>query len=346
MSNTSQRPWAHSGSSWESSSWPSAAARSGRTGAPRRKRRRCYAPAVSGPRAVLAPRSRAAGLRDRARADPPHLPAARRADVADDYHGTKVADPYRWLEDVRLAGDAAPGSRPRTRSRSPSSSAIPRREAISERLTELWNYERYRRPVARAAATSSRKNDGLQNQNVLYVADGARRRAARAARPEHAVAGRHGRARRHWRSATTASSSPTASPTPAPTGHVEGPRRRRPARPLDDEVEWVKFSRRVVDAGRQGFFYSRFDEPKPGEKLTGIELFQKLYYHRLGTPQADDVLVYERPDDGELGRRRRASPTTAGTWSSASAKGHAAARTASLRTKDLAGRRTAKPVAI
>ena len=125
--------------------------------------------------------------------------------------------------------------------------------------------------------------------------------------PEHLVEGRHRRAGRHWPSATTASTlaygvaeagSPTGTPgrcSTSPTG-----------KPLDDELKWVKFTGVAWTHDGKGFFYSRFPEPRDGRRRSRASTVnQKLYYHRLGTPQTDDVLVYDAPDQPEVGLRRR-----------------------------------------
>ena len=179
-------------------------------------------------------------------------PEARKSDVADDYHGTKVADPYRWLEDpdspetrawveaenkVTFAFlEAIPARARRSRSGSP----------------KLWDYEKFGVPRKEGGRYFYTRNSGLQNQSVLYTADVARRRAQRPARPEHALDRRHGRPLRDCRSATTARCSPTASPSAGSDWQewkvrdvATGQRPRRP--PQVDQVLG-----RLVDQGRQG----------------------------------------------------------------------------------------------
>ena len=142
--------------------------------------------------------------------------------------------------------------------------------------------------------------------------------------PNTLSARRHRRPGRRRRSATTASCSPTAWPRPAPTGRSGRSATSRPARTATTTSSG---SSSPAPRGRKdgkGFYYSRFPEPKPGEDLKGANYYQKLYYHKLGTPQADDALVYERPDqkewefdgdvtdDGQLPdhHRRARAPTT------------------------------------
>src|SRR5262249_8173320 len=73
------------------------------------------------------------------------------------------------------------------------------------------------------------------------------------------------------------------------------------AKPLPDEVKWVKFSGASWTRDGKGFFYSRYDEPKEGEKFHSLNLNQKVFYHRIGTAQSDDVLVYRQPDHPDWG---------------------------------------------
>ncbi len=99
-------------------------------------------------------------------------PAARRVDQVDEYHGVKVSDPYRWLEaDVRESDEVAAWVKEQNDVARKFLDAIPERPAIVKRLTELWNYERYTPPVEKGGKYFFLKNDGLQNQAVLYVAD-------------------------------------------------------------------------------------------------------------------------------------------------------------------------------
>ena len=199
------------------------------------------------------------------------------------------------------------GSRPRTRSPFAYLERIPEREAIQKRLTELWNYEKYLRPVqGTAAATSSPRTTACRTSpcSTCWTRSTAEPRVL--LDPNTLDEGRHRRPGRHWPSATTASYLAygvaeagsdwnTWKVLDVATGK---PLRRRA------EVGQVQRRRRGRTDGK-GFFYSRFPEPKKGETFQSLNLNQKLYYHRLGTPQADDVLVYQRPDQPEVERRRR-----------------------------------------
>ena len=252
-------------------------------------------------------------------------PAAAKGDVVDAYHGTKVADPYRWLEDdVR-----APRRRALGRGREQGHVRLPRVDprsasAIKERLTELWNYEKLRRAVQGRRPLLLTKNDGLQNQSVLYVHDVARRAEPRVLLDPNTLSqGRHGRPGRHWTSATTASSSPTASPT-AGSDWQEWQRARRRHRqgPARTTLKWVKFSGAVVDARRQGLLLQPLSTSRRrARRSRALNLNQKLYYHRARHAAGGGRAGLRAAGPAGVGLRRRASPTTAATWSSPSAKG-------------------------
>jgi len=225
-------------------------------------------------------------------------PAARKSDVVDDYHGTRVPDPYRWLEDPD-----SPESRAWIEAQNKLTAAylaeIPARAALRERLTKLWNYPKYGTPFRKARRYFFFKNDGLQNQSVLY------KQASLTADPETLldpnVLSEDG---------TVALSTLAVSEdgrllaygTSASGSDWEEFRVRDVAegRDLSDHLKWIKFSGASWTNDDAGFFYSRY--PEPGDKaLTDVNRFQRLYYHRLGTEQTADVLVYERPDQPDWG---------------------------------------------
>ena len=226
-------------------------------------------------------------------------PEAKKADVVDDYHGTKVADPYRWLED--------PDS-PETRAWVEAENKItfgyleqiPERQKIKERLTKLWNYERYGTPFKEGRQYFFYKNDGLQNQSVLYTTSSLTAEPRVLIDPNTLSA-----------DGTVALTGVEVSPDgklvaygTAASGsdwqewHV---REVATAKDLSDHLKWIKFSGASWTRDGKGFFYSRYDEPNEETKLEDANYFQKLFYHRLGTPQSEDVLVYERKDHKEWG---------------------------------------------
>jgi prolyl oligopeptidase len=230
-----------------------------------------------------------------------HYPPTRRVDQVDEYHGTKVPDPYRWLEtDVRQSKEVADWVAAENKVTEAYLRAIPEREAIRQRLTELVNYERYTSPHLVAGRYYFSKNDGLQNQSVLYVTDSLHG-------PAHVVLDPN-----KWSKDGTVALAGTAfsddghylAYSVAEAGSDWQTWRvldLRSNKALDDEVKWSKYSGASWTKDGKGFFYSRFDEPKPGEKFQSLTFYQKVYYHRVGTPQADDVLVYHRPDQPRWG---------------------------------------------
>jgi prolyl oligopeptidase len=232
---------------------------------------------------------------------PLKYPETRRGDQVDVYHGTKVADPYRWLEeDVRKSEEVQKWVEAENEVTFAYLKAIPQREAIKKRLTELWNYARYTAPSKAGGHYFYSKNDGLQNQSVLYVTDRL---------------GDEGRVLldpNTWsKDGTVALSGLTESEDGKylAYGVAEAGSDWQTwkvldvatGKPLADEVRWVKYSGATWTPDGRGFFYGRYDEPKAGEKFVGLTFNQKLYYHRVGTPQGDDVLVYKRPDHPDWG---------------------------------------------
>jgi prolyl oligopeptidase len=227
-------------------------------------------------------------------------PKAKTVDQVDDYHGVKVADPYRWLEDTDSAEthDWVEAENKVTFSYL---DQIPYRGAIRERLTKLWNYERFTVPGQEGGRYFYEHNNGLQNQNVLLVADSLNAEPRVLLDPNTlssdgtvALSGTvitdDGKLMAYG---TAASGSDWQE------WHV---RDVDTGKDLPDLIKWVKFSGASWMKDGKGFFYSRYDEPKEGgATLRDTNYFQKLYYHRLGTPQADDKLIYERPDNKELG---------------------------------------------
>ncbi len=224
-------------------------------------------------------------------------PKAPRSDTVDDYHGTRIADPYRPLEDPD-----SPETRAWVEAENKVTAAfleaIPAREAIKKRLTELWNYEKFGVPDQEGGRYFYTRNSGLQNQGVLYTIP------ALDAEPKVLL------------DPNTLSSDGTVALTETSVSHdgallayglaAAGSdwqewriRDVSSGRDRDDLLKWIKFSGASWTKDGRGFYYSRFPEPKPGEDLKGVNYYQKLYFHRLDTPQSDDVLVYERPDHKE-----------------------------------------------
>ena len=231
-------------------------------------------------------------------------PETKKGEYVDDYHGTKVADPYRWLEDdVRKSKEVADWVEAENKVTDAYLEAIPEREADPQaahravELREVLRPVQGRRPLLLLARTtacrtrpcSTRRTRSTASRGVLLD-------------PNTLVEGRHRRPGRRWRSATTASTSPTASPRPARDWNTWHVLDVATGKPLADELKWVKFSGAVVDA-RTARASSTAASPsrRRAQTFQSLNLNQKLYYHRLGTPQTEDVLVYKRPDHPKWG---------------------------------------------
>jgi prolyl oligopeptidase len=225
-------------------------------------------------------------------------PKAKRVDQVDDYHGVKVADPYRWLEDTDSAEthDWVEAENKLTFSYL---DQIPYRHAIRERMTKLWNYERFTVPEQEGGRYFYQHNNGLQNQNVVLVADSLNAEPRLLLDPN--TLSSDGTVALSGASITDDGKlmayGTAASGSDWQEWHV---RDVDTGKDLPDLIKWVKFSGASWTKDNQGFFYSRYDEPKEGSALRDTNYFQKLYYHRLGTAQAEDKLIYERPDDKEM----------------------------------------------
>ncbi|HVS36421.1 MAG TPA: prolyl oligopeptidase family serine peptidase [Gemmataceae bacterium] len=244
-----------------------------------------------------------AGVLAAVAAEPARLeyPKTPRGHQVDDYHGVMVADPYRWLEDdVRESNDVAAWVEAENKVTFDYLKGIPEREAIKKRLTELWNYERYSAPSKEGGRYFYSKNDGLQNQPVLYTADRLDGTPRVLLDPNTlskdgtvAVAGMAISEDGKYLAYGLAEA--------GSDWHTWKVRDVATGDDLSDELHWIKSSRPAWTLDGRGFFYSRFDEPKKGEEFHALNLNNKLYYHRLGAPQADDVLVYKRPDHPDWG---------------------------------------------
>ena len=212
----------------------------------------------------------------------------------DDYFGRKVADPYRWMEDLN-ATDVAQWVKAQNGVTEKFLATLPMRERFRSRITELWNYPRVGLPFREANRLFYTKNSGLQKQAVYYM------RASLDA-PEQIVIDPN-------------VLSPDGSValslfTPSPDGRYlaygqsQGGsdwstvyvRTLTGNRQLSDTVKWIKFSGLSWTKDGNGFFYSRFPTPEAGKELQSAVVDQKLYYHKLGTPQSSDRLIYERKD--------------------------------------------------
>ncbi len=229
----------------------------------------------------------------------PPYPDTTRINLVETLHGVQVADPYRWLEEL---------DSPRTRDWIEAQNQvtfeflgrIPQRDAIRQRLTALWDYEKVGVPIKEGGRLFFTRNDGLQNQSALYWLESVDAEPRLLLDPNQL----------------------SEDGTIALTGYAASPDGRLLAyglseagsdwqtwrvrevdtgQDLDDLLQWVKFSQASWSKDDSGFYYSRYDAPQPGAELKGANYYHKLYFHRIGTRQDQDVLIYERPDQKEWG---------------------------------------------
>ncbi len=225
-------------------------------------------------------------------------PVAPKGDVVDDYHGTKVADPYRWLEDPE-APDTVAWVEAQNAITASFLQAIPFRERIKARLTQLWDYPRYGVPQREGGRYYFWKNDGLQNQPVLYAQPELRGTPTPVLDPNTMSAdGTAAVTNLHFtRDGRLAAYGLSRSGSDWQELHV---RDCDTGADRPDVIQWCKFTGVAWEPARSGFYYNRF--PEPGTVAPEDESnYQRVYWHALGTPQAEDRLVYERPDAKELG---------------------------------------------
>ncbi len=228
-------------------------------------------------------------------------PETRTVDQVDDYHGTQVPDPYRWLEDdVRTSKEVADWVAAENKVTFAYLEAIPQRERIRERLTQLWDYEKYGSPFKAGGRYYYMHNSGLQNQSVLFTMKTLQSEPRVLLDPNT------------WsKDGTVALSGISFSDDGKylAYGIQDGGSDWRTWRMMQidtgkllaDELKWIKFSSVDWTKDGRGLFYCRYAEPQEGEQFQSLNLNQKIYYHRVGTPQDDDVLVYCRPDHPDWG---------------------------------------------
>ena len=226
-------------------------------------------------------------------------PETVRQDIVDDYHGTTVPDPYRWLEDDNAA-DTKAWVVAQNKVTYNYLDQIPERARLKERLTKLWNFERYGIPFKQGGRYFFSKNDGLQNQGVLYVTE-ALDAAPRVLLDPNILSSDGTVALSGYRLSEDGNFMAYGLSTSGSDWNEWKVRDVRTGADLADHLKWVKFSGASWTKDGKGFFYSRYDAPKSGDALKGVNKFQKLYYHKLGTAQSDDALIYERRDQPDWG---------------------------------------------
>ncbi len=212
--------------------------------------------------------------------------------VVDDYFGVKVADPYRWLEDDN-SEETADWVKRQNAVTFAYLETLPNRAKIRSRLEKLYDYERYGTPFKKGGKFFFFKNDGMQNQSVLYIQDSLQGEASILIDPNTLSA-----------DGTVALGSTSVSKDGGYMAyqlsaagsdwneiHIKD---IATGNNLEEIIKWVKFS--GISWKGNGFYYSRYDAPKEGNALSGKNEFHKVYYHKLGTQQTDDKLIFWNKD--------------------------------------------------
>jgi len=225
-------------------------------------------------------------------------PETRKVEQTDDYHGTKISDPFRWLEDDNSAETKA-WVEAQNKVTFAYLNEIPERAKIKARLTELWNYERYSAPFEQGGKYFYTKNDGLQNQSVWYVAESVNDKGRVLLDPNRLST--DGTVALNGLRISDDGKLLAYGLSSSGSDWVEWRFREvDTGKDLTDALKDIKFSGASFSKDGKGVFYSRFPATDEKAKLTSLNYNQKIYYHKLGTPQSEDVLVYERADDKEM----------------------------------------------
>lgn len=226
-----------------------------------------------------------------------NYPVSQKVDTVENYHGAEIADPYRWLENLN-SDETQKWIEAQNNFTDSYLSKITFRQSIKKRLTEIWDYEKYNAPTKVGSYYFFSKNDGLQEQSVVYYQSSIDGEAEVFLDPNKfsddgsvSLAGLYfsddskycgyaiSKGGSDWREFFVLD--------------IDTKSQR------EDHIKWVKFSGMAWH--KDGFFYSRYDEPTPGEELKAKNEFQKLYYHKLGSPQSDDILILEDKDNPRRG---------------------------------------------
>ena len=218
-------------------------------------------------------------------------PKAEKVDTVDVYFGTEVADPYRWLENDTSAATAA-WVEAENKVTNEYLAQIPFRKQLLERLTNLANYEKIGAPFKKHGKYYFYKNDGLQNQSVLYVQDSLEGEPRVFLDPNKlsddgtvALTGlsfSHDGKYAAYTISRSGSDWTEIYVLDTATGQL-----------LDDHIEWAKFTGAAWQG--DGFYYSAYDAPVKGKEFSNVNENHKVYYHKIGTPQTEDKLIYQNP---------------------------------------------------
>lgn len=227
-------------------------------------------------------------------------PPSKTVDVSHDFFGVTVNDPYRWLEQDVRNPEVDQWIKAQNEVTSQYLQSLPGRQSIEARLTQLWDYEKFGTPFKKGDSYFYFKNDGLQNQSVLYRGssldadaqvvidpntwsdDGTKALGGMAFSDDGKLLA--------YGIQVSGSDWRTYRVMEVDSGKV-----------LDDKIEWMKFSSASWAKDGSGFYYSRYDKPNAEQELQSINLGQKVFFHKLGQPQSADTLIYQDADNPEYG---------------------------------------------
>lgn len=216
------------------------------------------------------------------------IPETRKDSIVENYHGEAIPDPYRWLEDD-TSEETGDWVKAQNKATFGFLEQIPFRKDIAARLEEVWNYEKYGSPTKEGDKYYYFKNDGLQNQSVLYASDDPTSEGVVALDPnmfsEDGTASLGGMA--FDKAGNYLAYFVSEGGSDWKTAYIK---EMRSGKVLSDRIEWSKFS--GLSWQNDGFYYSRYPEPKAGDELSAANEFHAIYYHKLGTKQEEDKLIY------------------------------------------------------
>ena len=226
---------------------------------------------------------------------PLSYPAAATGNVVSDYHGVKVPDPYRWMEDID-----SPATRAWVEAEGKLSraylDALPKHEEFATHLKEIWNFERWSAPTLHGHNWFYTHNDGLQNQAVIFV-------TADPATPGHVLLDPNTLSKdgtvalRETAVSDDGRLFAYALSDAGSDWQIWHVRNVATGTDLPDEIHWSKAGGGSWRKDGSGFYYTSYDAPKSADALKAANEYEKLFFHKLGTPQSQDVLVYTRKDD-------------------------------------------------
>ncbi len=238
-------------------------------------------------------------------------PETRRGEVVETLFGEEIADPYRWLEDdVRNNPEVADWVERQNAVTDAYLAKLPARDWFKERIGELYDYERFSTPVKRGNRYFYQHNSGLQNQNPLYVREGLDGEPRLLIDP-NAWADDGATALSDWKASPDGSKVLYSVQDGGSDWRILRVLDVATGQPVGEEIRWAKFTD-LAWVGEEGFLYSRFPEPEEGQDFQALNYDQAVYFHRLGTPQSEDQLVYATPEQRE--QNHTASVTSDGRW--------------------------------